>query len=121
MAKRVPAGDMRHVVTIKQHKIEAGSTAYDSFGQLSVSSTAWSTVVSLRAKIEQLSGNELVIARQKYANASYQVTVDYNATLNSTGAARRAAVFQSRFLNIGAVLNEDMENVQLKLLCGEER
>ena len=41
MARRLAAGEMRHTVIIKEHKIEAGSTAYDSFGQLSVSTTAW--------------------------------------------------------------------------------
>lgn len=121
MAKRIPAGEMRHLVTIKEHKIETSSTAYDSYGNLSVSTTAWITGAAMRAKIEQLSGNELVIARQKYANANYQVTVDYNSTLASTGGTRRAVVFNSRFLHIGAIVNPDMENVQLQLLCGEER
>ena len=121
MVKRIPAGEMRHRVTIKEHKIEIGTTAYDSFGQLSVSSTAWATGIIARAKIEELSGNELVIARQKYANASYQVTIDYNSTLDSTGGARREIVFGNRTLHIGAVINEDLENVQLKLLCGSEK
>ncbi len=121
MAKRIPAGDMRHLVTIKEHKIEASSTAYDSYGQLSISSTAWATGITARAKIEQLSADELVIARQIYPSATYRVTVDYNSTLASTGGSRRAVVFGSRFLFIGGIINPDMENVQLQLLCGEER
>jgi len=119
--RRTPAGEFRHPVTIREHKIEAGSTAYDSFGQLSVSSTAWTTLVSRRAKIEQLSGDELVVARQLYPQASYRVTVDYFATLASTGGARRAVVYDNRFLFVGAVVNPDLENIELQLLCGEER
>lgn len=121
MAKRIPAGEMRHVVTIKQHRIESGTTAYDSFGQLSVSTTAWETGWKTRAKIEQLTGSEAELARQVYARATHRVTIDYNSTLDSTGGARRAVVFGSRYLWIGAVVNEDLENRQLQLLCGEER
>jgi len=121
MAKRIPAGEMRHLVTIKEHKIDAGSTAYDSFGQVSVSTTAWVTGITTRAKIEQLSGDEATLARQVYPHATHRVTVDYNSTLASTGGSRRAVVFGSRYLHIGGIINEDLENVQLQLLCGEER
>lgn len=109
------------MVTIKQHKIERGTTAYDSFGQVSHSSTAWETVARCKAKIEHLSGNEAIIARQIYPNASHRLTVDYNATLASTGGSRRAAVFGLRFLHVGAVIDPNMERFQLQLLCGEER
>lgn len=119
--RRTAAGEFRHPVVIKSHKIEAGTTAYDTYGQLSASSTAWTTIISRRAKIEQLSGDEALIARQIYPKATYRVTLDYDATLASTGGARRAVVFNSRFLYVGAVLNPDMENVELQLLCGEER
>jgi head-tail adaptor len=121
MAKRIAAGNMRHLVTVKRHKIEAGSTAYDSFGQLSVSTTAWSAGIARRAAIEQLSGNEAMLARQLYPNASYRVTVDYDASLASTGGSRQAVFFGTRVLFVGAVVNPDLENVQLQLLCGEER
>jgi len=121
MAKRIPAGEMRHLVTIREHKIEGGTTAYDSYGQVSISTTAWNTGITCRAKIEHLSGDELIIARQLYARATHRVTVDYNSTLDSTGGSRRAVVFGSRWMHIGAVVNEDLENRQLRLLCGEER
>lgn len=121
MAKRLPAGELRHLVTIKRHKIDLSTTAYDSFGQVSVSSTAWSTTVTRRAKIEQLSGREAEVARQIYPSASHRVTLDYNSTLASTGGSRMAVLFGSRWLHVGAVVNPDLENVQLQLLCGEER
>jgi head-tail adaptor len=121
MAKRIPAGELRHVVTLKRHKIDAGTTAYDTFGQVSISSTAWTTVSTRRAKIENLSGNESANARQLYAAASHRVTVDYDSTIASTGGSRMEVVFGSRVLHVGAVINPDLENVQLQLLCGEER
>lgn len=112
---------MRHYVTLKEHKIESGSTAVDTYGQVSTSTTAWRSMTNARAKIEQLSGTEVEIARQLYPKASHMVTVDYNATLASTGGARRAVLFGSRWLFIGAVINPDLENRQLQLVCGEER
>ena len=121
MAKRLAAGQLRHSVTIKRHKIEGGTTAYDTFGQLAIGSTAWTAGVARRAAVEQLSGNEAVLAKQIYPNASYRVTVDYDPTLASTGGSRQAVFFGTRVLFIGAVVNPDLENVQLQLLCGEER
>lgn len=121
MAKRIPAGEMRHRVTIKEHKIESSSTAYDSYGQLSPSSTAWRTGITTRARIRQLGGDELQIARQIYPRASHEVTIDYNSTMDSTGGSRRAVLFGTRWMHVGAVINEDLENFQLRLLCGEER
>lgn len=112
---------MRHNVVVKEHKIDAGTTAYDSYGTVSASSTAWQTVAVKRAKIEVLSGDEAIVARQQYAKARYRVTVDYDRTLASTGGSRRALVYGGRFLHIGAVLQPDFERVQLELLCGEER
>ena len=122
MSVRVPAGEMRHTVVIKEHKIESNSTGYDTaYGQVAVSTTAWQTGITCRAKIESLSGQEAVVARQLYPNATHRVTIDYNSTMNSTGGTRRAVVFGSRYLHIGAIINEDQENRQLQLLCGEER
>lgn len=121
MAKRIPAGEMRHLVYIKEHKIELGTTAYDTYGQVTSSSTGWNTGIKTRAKIEALSGDEAFIARQIYPHASYRLTVDYNSTLDSTGGSRRQVTFGNRTMFIGAVLNPDLENFQLQLLCGEER
>lgn len=119
--KRVPAGEMRHVIQIKEHKIDAGTTAYDTYGQLSISSTAWTTTATVRAKIEEMGAGESDVSRQKFPTSSHLVTIDYNSTLASTGGARRAVQFGTRFLHIGAVLNPGNENRQLILICGEEK
>lgn len=118
---RIPAGEMRHVVIIKEHKIDLGTTAYDSYGMVSISSTAWVTAATVRAKIEELGAGESDISRQKFPTSSHMVTIDYSSTLASTGGPRRAVVFGSRFLHIGAILNPGNENRQLVLICGEEK
>jgi SPP1 family predicted phage head-tail adaptor len=108
-------------VQIKQHKIDAGTTGYDTFGQVSISSTAWTNIFTRRAKIEQLSGVEAERARQLYPMATYRVTVDYDSKIGSTGGNRKVVMYRGRQLFVGAILNPDLENVQLELLCGEER
>ena len=117
MAKRTPAGERRHVVSIEDNASEG---TYDSYGQVSAASSDWTTSVNDRAKIETLSGDEGILARQIYPNASKRVTIDYHSTMMTTGATRRRVKFGSRYLYVGAVVNPDEENVELQLLCGEE-
>lgn len=121
MYRRVPAGEMRHTITIYRHKIETGSTVVDEYGQLSTSTTAKSVVSRPRAKVEQLAGDELELARQTYPEATYRATIDYIASLDSTGGTRRSITVGTKTLHIGAVINPDLENRQLQLLCGAER
>ena len=118
MAKRIPAGDLRHVVSIQDNTAEG---TYGTYGEVASTSTSWGTLKSLRAKIEQLSGNEATIARQIYPTVTHRVTIDYCSTLGSTGATRRRVQFGSRNFNIFAVMNVDEENVQMELLCSEDR
>ena len=121
MANRIPAGELKRVVTIYQRKIDSGTTAYDSYGLVSASSTAWDAVAQRRAKIEMLNGNEAELARQVYPRATHRVILDYEETLDSTGANRCAIVYQGRYLHVGAVINESLGRWQLEVLCGEER
>jgi len=115
MAKRIPAGNMRHRVKIQTND---GEGTYDSYGQ---ETATWSTTDEVRAAIEPLRGREAEYARQLYATATTKVTVDYLEVLNSTGATRRRVLFGSRALNIGSVVNVDEEGFVLELLCGEEK
>ncbi len=120
MAKRVPAGEMRHVIKLMEHKIETGSTAYDTYGMISASSTAWNRIAIVRAKIEELSGAKNEISRQAYPTASHMITIDYSTTLATTGGPRRAIVFNNtRWIYIRAIMNPDQENRQLQMICSE--
>ena len=121
MANRIPAGELRRVVTIRQRKIDANTTDYDTYGQVSASSTAWETIADRRAKIEMLTADEAVIARQVYPRATHRVILDYEETLDSTGANRCALVYDGRYLHVGAVINETLGRWQLEVLCGEQR
>ena len=116
MVKRIPAGMFRHQVTLQTQ-----STALDSYGQTSASTTAWGNDDTVRAHITTLSGREVEIARQIYPSATHRVTIEYLSSMDSTGATRKRVLFGERALFIGHVNNPDMENWHLELLCGEER
>ena len=113
MAKRIAAGDMRHVIEIQDDVGEQ-----DSYGQITHD---WNTCIETRAKLETLRGAEGDLARQIYPHATTRATIDYRSELSSTGATRMRLCFGDRTLFIGAVINPDEENVYLELLCGEER
>lgn len=121
MYRRTQAGEKNKYVTIKRHKIESSSTSLDTYGQLSTSTTAQVKSFSAWAKVEQLAGDELVVARQIYPQATYRFTIDYNSTLDSTGGSRRAVEYNNKLYHIGSVINPDLENIELQLLCGTER
>lgn len=106
---------MRHQISLQSF-----GTAVNTYGQASTTGT-WSTDKTVRAAIEPLGGNEAVLARQIYPKATFRVTIDYQSTLNATGATRTRVLFGSRALYIGSIRNYDEENFQQELLCGEER
>ncbi len=106
---------MRHQVALQSY-----STALNSYGQASTTGS-WITDKIVRASIAPLSGDEGVLARQVYPNASYKVVIDYQSTLNCTGATRTRVLFGSRAMHIGYIRNYDEENFQQELLCGEDR
>lgn len=119
MSVRLPAGEMRHVLKIMEHKIESNTTAYDTYGMVSASSTAWHYVSTVRGNIKELSGAKESISRQKYPTASHMVTIDYNSILASTGGTRRAFLFGTRWMFMSAILNPDQENRQMQVVCSE--
>ncbi len=118
MPRRIAAGELRHLISIQSH---GGEGTYDTYGQISASTTNWTTDQNLRAKVEPLQGQEAVLAQQTYPKATHRVTTEYYSALNSTGATRKRILFGSRVLHIGAILNEEEESWHLELLCGEER
>lgn len=113
MAKRIAAGEMRHYIEFQR---DIG--VLDAYGQIEHD---WQTDICMRAKIEVLRGEEGELARQVYPHATQRLTIDYHPDLNSTGVTQRRIRFGERTLHIGAVLNPDEEDIQLQLLCSEER
>lgn len=117
--RRIKAGDMRHEVHVLEHKIESNSTAYDGYGMVSASSTAWKRLQIVRGKYESLGVSKPFIAGQQEPNASHRITIDYLPVLATTGGPRRALSVNGRMLYIQGALDVDFEQRQLQVFCSE--
>lgn len=107
------AGNLRRRV-----QIQSRATTVDSFGG---QSNSWSTLATVWADINPLSGRELLAAQQVQAEVSHQITVRYQASIfaNPKAVAPLRVVYNSRVFNVQASLNEDERNIEVTLLCVE--
>lgn len=103
----VRGGDFNRRVSI-----QARSSTKDSFGQ---AAQTWTEQLNCWARIEPLSGRELVLAQAQNAEVTHLVEIFYRPTVN---AAMRV-VYQGRVFNIQSVTDPDMAHVTLELLCSE--
>ncbi len=103
----VRAGDFNRRISIQQR-----STAPDSFGQ---ASQTWTELIACWARLEPLSGRELLSAQAINAEVTHLVEIFYRPTV--TAAMR--VVYQGRIFNIQSVIDPDMAHVSLELLCSE--
>lgn len=103
----VRGGDFNRRIAIQQR-----SSTVDAFGQ---ASPTWSDLLTCWARIEPLSGRELVLAQAQNAEVTHLVEVMYRPTV--TAAMR--VVYQGRIFNVLSVIDPDMAHVTLELLCSE--
>lgn len=104
----VRGGDFNRRITIQQRS----SATPDGFGQ---ASQTWNDLLQCWARIEPLSGRELVLAQAQSAEVTHLVEIMYRPTV--TAAMR--AVYQGRIFNVLSVIDPDMAHVTLELLCSE--
>ncbi len=105
--KLIPAGRMRHWVTIQR----PGQSEPDQFGG---TVETWSDVCKTPAEVLDLDGTELFRAKQVHAEGTVQVQLWYFSSL--VPACR--FLFGTRILNILHVCN-DTANRQMQCLCKE--
>jgi SPP1 family predicted phage head-tail adaptor len=104
----VRGGDFNRRIAIQQRS----SGTPDSFGQ---ASQTWTDLLQCWARIEPLSGRELVLAQAQSAEVTHLVEIMYRPTV--TAAMR--VVYQGRIFNVLSVIDPDMAHVTLELLCSE--
>ena len=75
----------------------------------------WSTFATVWASIEPLSGNELENARQRVAKASHLIRCRHVASVTP----KMRLIYGSRTFDIGAAMDVDERNRELRLLCTE--
>lgn len=75
----------------------------------------WTTILSRYAKVESLSGRELLIASQINATSTVRITIRYYAPLT----AEMQFVFQGRSMEINNISDTLEQHIQQVCLCTE--
>lgn len=106
------AGELRKVVQLQQR-----SAAQDGFGQ---QARDWSTIATLRAAIDPVSGAQLERARSVYNETSHEIVVRWQPMfedIRQVGTYR--ILYAGRLFDVGASLNFEERNRMVTLLCKE--
>lgn len=112
MTTQMRAGQLNRLVAVQQR-----STARDSFGQ---QVEAWTTIKSVYAYIEALSGSERAAAQSISTDVSHRFTVRYDAIFpDPRVVATYRIVYAGRIFDINAALNVDESNRTIELLASE--
>ena len=100
-------GELNRRVTL-----QVRSSTQDTYGQALDTWTDWATCW---AKIDQLSGNEMVVAQAVNAALTHKVTIRYRPGV----LASMRLLYGTRIFNIGSVVEPETAHVSLELTCGE--
>ena len=106
---RIPPKMLRHIGRLQT---DAGAGTFDTLGQ---ETHDWTTEATIHCMVKPLSGSELEIARQLYAQAAYEVVCRYRAGITT----RHRWNFNGRILNIGYVDDFDTRS-DVTMLCKED-
>ena len=105
---KLEAGKLRHRVTI-----ETPSATRDSVGGVLIS---WQSVETTWASITPLSGRELDIARQSYADVTHSITM---RVPDDPITNKERLKFGTRIFNLYPPLNTDERGNEYKILAKE--
>lgn len=107
-------GELRTLVRLER-------PAEQSAGALGTSTSGWSLVAEAYARIEPLSGREVLAAKQVDGRTTHRVTIRYRPGVSTTWRVLVPARQESsdRALSIVAVLNEDEADRVLILMAQE--
>jgi SPP1 family predicted phage head-tail adaptor len=101
-------GQLRQVLTIQEPPSGTGSRG-ERTGD-------WSDVATVRARVETLSGDEIIQAHQLAGMCSHRVTIRYKSGLD----IRQRFKFGSRYLNFVFINNVEECNRLCLILCRED-
>ena len=100
-------GPLRHRVAI-----QTGTPSQDEYGGVTLT---FSTVATVWASVEPMSGRELVSAQQQHAETSHRIRVRYTA--NVTQQSR--IVWESRTFEVVSLIDNKEEKRMIELMCKE--
>jgi SPP1 family predicted phage head-tail adaptor len=97
--------------------IQSRSTTQDAAGQ---PLNTWTTLATVWAAIEPLSGHELERAQAIHPEISHQITIRYAAAwADPKTVAKYRGLYKSRIFNFHAPMNSEEGNVQIVILASE--
>jgi SPP1 family predicted phage head-tail adaptor len=103
------AGPLRHVITIQSPP--AGTPS-----DMGTPSGSWTAVYSnIRAQISPIKGNEFFKAQQVNSEIDVKIVIRYHSGI----LPQYRVVWGSRYFQIIDVINSDMRNIMLELMCKE--
>lgn len=92
--------------------LQQRSASKDSFGQ---ESTNWTDYLTCWARIEPLSGRELIAAQAQQAETTHEIVIRYRPGI----VPAMRAVYQGRIFNVLSVIDPEMAHAALQLQCSE--
>jgi len=92
--------------------IQQSSTAQDAYGQ---PVAGFTTLATVWAAVEPLSGRQLFAAKQAQSEVSVQVTIRYLATLTTA----MQVVYGTHIYGIDAIIDYESRHESMVLLCKE--
>lgn len=104
------AGRLRHRVTIQQ--LVAASPDQYGTGE---PDEGWSDVATVWASVEPLQGKALFAAQEMHADVEVSIRLRYRSGITE----KMRVVFESRFYEIVAVIDNQERHIELQLLCRE--
>ena len=102
------SGSLRHRITIQEPV--AGSPQQLPNGEPDV---AWVDVMTVWASVEPLKGRELMLAQQMQSEVDVRIMMRYRAGITTI----MRAVFNGVNYDIKSVVNSELRNIELELMC----
>lgn len=99
--------------------IQAQTKTVDSWGD--ANAVAWSTVATVRAGVEPVSGNEQLRSNQRSGETFYRVVMRYKAypTLSARNRLQFTLDGVTKTLNIESVLPTNTNRRDFEIMCSE--
>lgn len=93
-------------------ELQSATTAADSYGE---PIQTWATYATVWAAVVPLSGRELIYAQQVSSETNIRITIRYTSSV----AVGHRVKYGTRYFDINAVIDRDMRNEQIELMCKE--
>lgn len=93
-------------------ELQSATVAADSYGE---PIQTWTTYTTVWAAVAPLSGRELIYAQQVSSETNIRITIRYTSAV----AVGHRVKYGTRYFDINAVIDRDMRNEQIELMCKE--